>query len=135
MRCRRQRTSTVASFYAEANGVFGSFLRRLLKICIQIKWICQMKRDSLTSLVHNNLFHSLVTTTGCIFLSWIQWYYWKFSTTINKDLYSNKVNDVKQKNKKTKIPRSFASRNVRLYKLSQKLWNKFLFLLSLSIMI
>ena len=60
----------VASFYVESNDIFGIFLRQLLKICIQIIWICQMKRDSL---VHNNLFHSLVTITGFVFFCWIQW--------------------------------------------------------------
>ena len=35
---------------------------------------------------------------ACIFLCWIQWYFWKFSTTIIKDLYTNKVNCAKQKN-------------------------------------
>ena len=29
-------------------------------------------------LVHNNLFRPLITT-GCVFLCWIQWYFWKFS--------------------------------------------------------
>ena len=58
----------VASFYAESNGIFGKFVRRLLKICIQIKSICQTIRDSLASLVHNNLIRSLVTTTGCVFV-------------------------------------------------------------------
>ena len=67
------------------------FLLGLLKICIQIKWICQIKRDSLASLVHNNSFRSLITTTGCVFLCWIQRYFSKFSTTIIKDC-------VKQKN-------------------------------------
>ena len=43
-------------------------LRRLLKICIQIKLICHMKRDLLASLVRNHLFRSLVTITGCVFL-------------------------------------------------------------------
>ena len=55
-----------------------------------------------------------LTTTGCIILYWIQWYFWKFSTTIIKDLWTNKVNCVKQKNIKTlkKIPRNYASRAV-----------------------
>ena len=52
----------------------------------------------------------------------------KISITINKDLFTNKVNCAKQKNikiyKDTKILRSSASRIVQLYKLSQKLWNK-----------
>ena len=88
----------VAYFYAESNGIFVNFLRLLLNICIQIKWICQIKRDSLASLVHNNLFRSLVTTTGCVFLWWIQWYFWKCSTTIIKDLYKNRVNCATYKN-------------------------------------
>ena len=29
---------------------------------------CHMKRDSVTSLVHNNSFHEIVTRTGCVFL-------------------------------------------------------------------
>ena len=95
-RLMRQR---VASTYGESNDIFGNFLRRLLKICIQIKWICQIKRDSLVSLVHNNLFHFLDMTTGCVYVSWIQWYFWKFSTTFIKDLYTNKVNCAKQKYK------------------------------------
>ena len=82
----------VAFFYAYSNGIFGNFQRRLLKICIQIKSISQMKRDSVASLVHNNLFRSLVTTIDCVFLCWIQWFFWKFSTTIIKDLCTNKVN-------------------------------------------
>ena len=57
-----------------------------LMICKEIKWICQMKRDSLASLVHNNLFRSLVTTSGCGFVCWIQWYFFPFFTTIIKDL-------------------------------------------------
>ena len=61
--------------------------------------MCQLKRDSLASLIHNNLFRFLVTTTRCVFACWIQWYFWKFSTTIIKDLYTNKVNCVKQKYK------------------------------------
>ena len=38
----------------------------LLNIRIQIKWTLQMKIDSVASLVHNNLFRSLVTTTICV---------------------------------------------------------------------
>ena len=49
----QQRTESV---YAESNGIFGNFLRRLLKIYIQIKWMCQLKKDSLASLVHNIFF-------------------------------------------------------------------------------
>ena len=97
-RSMRQR---VASAYAESNGIFGNFLRRLLKICIQIKWMCQLKRYSLALLIHNNLFCSHITRTGCVFLCWIQWYFWKFSTTIIKDLYNNKVNCVKTTNRQT----------------------------------
>ena len=91
----------VASFTAESNGIFGNFLRRLLKISIQIKWMCQLKRDSLASLVHNNFFRFVTMTTGCAFLCWIQWYFWKFSTTIIKDFYTDIVNCVKQKYKQT----------------------------------
>ena len=40
-------------------------------------------------------------TTGYIFLCWIQWYFWKFSTTIINGLYTSKVNSVQYKNKKT----------------------------------
>ena len=76
----------VAFFYAESNGVFGNFLRQLLKICIQVKWIYQMKRNLLALLVHSHLFSYLVTKAGCVFLCWIKWYFWKFSTTIIKDL-------------------------------------------------
>ena len=78
--------------FAESNSIFRNFLRRILKICLQVMWICQMKRDSVTSLVHNNLFRALVMTTGCVLLRWIQWYFWKFSTTIIKDLCSNTMN-------------------------------------------
>ena len=35
---------------------------------------------------------SLVTTRGCVFICWIQWYFWIFSTMIIEDLYTNKVN-------------------------------------------
>ena len=87
----------VATFNAESNSIFGNFLRRLLKISIQIKWMCQLRRDSLASLVHNNLFRFVIMTTGCAFLCWIQWYFWKFSTTIIKDLYTNKVKCAIQK--------------------------------------
>ena len=82
-----------------------------------------MKNYLVTTLVHKNSFRSLVSTTDFVFLCRIQRYFWKFSTTIIKDFYTNKVNYVKQKIRKTKIPRSFASSTVRLYKLSQKLWN------------
>ena len=98
VRSMRQR---VASFYAESNGIFGNFLRQILKISIQIKWMCQLKGDSLASLVHNNLFRFVIMTTGCAFLCWIQWYFWKFSTTIIKDLYTNKVKCAKQKYRQT----------------------------------
>ena len=91
----------VAHFYAESNGIFENFLRQILKISIQIKWMCQLKGDSLASLVHNNLFRFVIMTTGCAFLCWIQWYFWKFSTTIIKDLYNNKVNCVKMTNRQT----------------------------------
>ena len=71
-----------------------------------------------------SIYKFLVTTTGCVFSCWIYCYFWKFSTTIIKDLYTNKVDCVKQKSKK--IVRSFASRIVWLFKLSQKLSNKFI---------
>ena len=61
----------------------------------------QMKSDSVASFVHNNMFRSLVTTTGCVFLCWIQCYIWNFFTTIIKDLYTNKVNCVIHENKNT----------------------------------
>ena len=64
----------VAYFYVEFKVIFGNFLRWLSKICIQIKWNCRMKRDSI---IHNNyFFRSLITTTGCVFLCSIQWYFW-----------------------------------------------------------
>ena len=52
----RSMQQRVASFYAESNSIFGNFLRQILKISKQIKWMCQLKGDSLASLVHNNLF-------------------------------------------------------------------------------
>ena len=101
---------TLARFASYGNGlrlfminpmaVFGNFLCQLLKISIQINWFDRMKRDSLASLVPNNLFRSLVTTTGCVFLCWTQWCFWTFSTTSIKDLYAYKVNCAKQRNKK-----------------------------------
>ena len=35
---------------------------------------------------------SIVTIKGCLFLCCFQWYFWKFSTTVIKDLYTNNVN-------------------------------------------
>ena len=36
----------IASFYAEFDGMFGNFLQQIIKICIQLQWIYQMKRES-----------------------------------------------------------------------------------------
>ena len=76
---------------------------------------CQMKWDSVASLVHNRSFHSLIK-------QWIGSFYVKsngifstFSKTNIKDLYMKKVNCVKQK----KIPRYEPS---RLFKVSQENW-------------
>ena len=110
-----------ASFYAESNGIFGNFLRRLLKISIQIKWMFQLKRDSLAWLVHNNLFRFVIMTTGCVLVCWIQWYFWKISTTIIKDFYTNKVNCVKQTNKRRGLPTVCTS-----VKAFTKAWNSFI---------
>ena len=91
----------IGSFHAcWSYGIFRNFLKRPLKICAQIKWICQMKKDSVASLVHNNLFRSFIMTTRCAFLCWILWYFWKFSMIIIKDLHSNKVDCAKLKNRK-----------------------------------
>ena len=82
--------------------------------------MCHIKRDSLASLVHNNLFCSFDTTAGCVFLFWIQWFFWKFSATIIKDLYTIKVHIcLKQTNQNikiwTKILWSFAARIPRVW--------------------
>ena len=47
------------------------------------------------SLVQNDLFRPLITTTGCVFSCRIQWYIWKCSTTIIKYLCT--VNRAKKK--------------------------------------
>ena len=47
--------------------------------------MCQLKRGSLTSLVHNNLFRSLVTTTRSDFVCWIR-NFQKISMTIIKQV-------------------------------------------------
>ena len=110
--------------------IIANFLRRLLKICIQIKWMCQLKRDSLASLVHDNLFHhSIVTTTRCVVVCWSYRYFWKISPTIIKDLNTNKVNYAKQKYKnidrQTKSKICWPCKHI-CNKLSQKQWNTFI---------
>ena len=59
-----------------------------------------MKRDSLASLVHNNLFRSLLTTNHGLRLFMLNpMVFLEISTTIIEDLYANKVDCAKQKNK------------------------------------
>ena len=59
-------------------------------LSVSVSWILNVLEFRI-SLVHNICFRSLVTTTDCVFLCWIQWYFWKFSKTIIKDLYTNKM--------------------------------------------
>ena len=45
------------------------------------------------------MLRSLVTTTGYIFICWIQSYSWKYFTTIINGLYTNELNCMKQRKK------------------------------------
>ena len=131
-RMARSLRQRVPSFYAESNGIFGNFLWRLLKIYIQIKWIYQLKRDSLASLVHNYLFRSLITTRGCVFYAESNSIFEKFLRQLLKICIQIKWIVLNKKiNIYTKIPRSFAPRIIRLNKLLQKLSNRFISLAQL----
>ena len=72
----------------------------MLNMAKKIIIICQMKRDSVASLAYDNLFRSFVAPLRVAsFYAESSDIFWNFPRTNVKDLYTNKLNYVEQKNK------------------------------------